>query len=60
MPFGWAARPLFRHANGQLDMDANFSSLYRQEPNKLSDDELLKMLQDFKKYGFLFSSLHAN
>jgi dedicator of cytokinesis protein 9/10/11 len=55
MPFGWAARPLFRHTSGQLDVAANFSPLYRQEPSKLSDDELLKMLQDFRKY--LFSSL---
>ncbi|XP_059484145.1 dedicator of cytokinesis protein 9 isoform X2 [Neocloeon triangulifer] len=49
MPFAWAARPLFRHTSGQLDMSAQFSSLYRQEPNKLNDEELLKMLQDFKK-----------
>jgi dedicator of cytokinesis protein 9/10/11 len=49
MPFAWAARPLFRHTSGQLDVSSSFSSLYRQEPNKLSDDELLKMLQDFKK-----------
>ncbi|XP_065346303.1 dedicator of cytokinesis protein 11 isoform X2 [Cloeon dipterum] len=49
MPFAWAARPLFRHTSGQLDMSAQFSPLYRQEPNKLNDEELLKMLQDFKK-----------
>jgi dedicator of cytokinesis protein 9/10/11 len=52
MPFAWAARPLFRHSSGQLDVAANFSPLYRQEPSKLSDEELLKMLQDFRKYCF--------
>jgi dedicator of cytokinesis protein 9/10/11 len=60
MPFAWAARPLFRHSSGQLDVAANFSPLYRQEPNKLSDDELLKMLQDFRKYCFFsLANLHT-
>jgi dedicator of cytokinesis protein 9/10/11 len=57
MPFAWSARPLFRHTSGQLDVSAQFSPLFRQEPNKLSDEELLKMLQDFRKCVKIFDRL---
>ncbi|XP_028834946.1 dedicator of cytokinesis protein 9-like isoform X4 [Denticeps clupeoides] len=49
MPFAWAARPVFKDASGALDMSARFSPLYRQDCNKLSEEDLFKMLADFRK-----------
>ncbi|CAM9204252.1 unnamed protein product, partial [Lampetra planeri] len=49
MPFAWAARSLFRDASGTLDKSARFSSLYRQDSNKLSNEDMLKLLADFRK-----------
>ncbi|KAM6985310.1 dedicator of cytokinesis protein 9 isoform 5-T5 [Aplochiton taeniatus] len=49
MPFAWAARPLFKDASGTLDKTARFSALYRQDSNKLSNDDMFKLLADFRK-----------
>uniref|UniRef100_UPI00398E9FEC dedicator of cytokinesis protein 9-like isoform X3 n=1 Tax=Pristiophorus japonicus TaxID=55135 RepID=UPI00398E9FEC len=49
MPFAWAARPIFRDTQGTLDKSARFSALYRQDSNKLSNEDLLKLLLDFRK-----------
>ncbi|XP_037096258.1 dedicator of cytokinesis protein 9 isoform X11 [Syngnathus acus] len=49
MPFAWSARPLFKDASGTLDKSARFSPLYRQDNNKLSNDDMLKLLADFRK-----------
>uniref|UniRef100_A0A672JQU0 Dedicator of cytokinesis 9 n=1 Tax=Salarias fasciatus TaxID=181472 RepID=A0A672JQU0_SALFA len=49
MPFAWAARTLFKDASGTLDKGARFSPLYRQDSNKLSNDDMLKLLADFRK-----------
>ncbi|KAG8235462.1 hypothetical protein J437_LFUL014092, partial [Ladona fulva] len=48
MPFAWSARPLFSSHN-QLSTTAEFSPIYRQEVGKLSDEDLIKILADFKK-----------
>ncbi|KAJ8944837.1 hypothetical protein NQ314_009378 [Rhamnusium bicolor] len=49
MPFAWAARPLFRLYSKELDTTSDFHALYRQEPNKITDEELLKLLSDYRK-----------
>ncbi|XP_060625519.2 dedicator of cytokinesis protein 9 isoform X7 [Anolis sagrei] len=49
MPFAWAARTLFKDASGSLDKNARFSALYKQDSNKLSNEDLLKFLADFRK-----------
>ncbi|TRY81520.1 hypothetical protein DNTS_003860 [Danionella cerebrum] len=49
MPFAWAARPVFKDASGILDKSARFSPLYRQDSNKLSEEDLFKLLADFRK-----------
>ncbi|XP_074819051.1 dedicator of cytokinesis protein 9 isoform X8 [Natator depressus] len=49
MPFAWAARTLFKDASGTLDKNARFSALYRQDSNKLSNEDMLKLLADFRK-----------
>lgn len=51
-PFAWAAKPLFKLYSNELDTDHNefeFSSIYRQELNKIKDEELLKFLADYRK-----------
>ncbi|XP_066476190.1 dedicator of cytokinesis protein 9 isoform X3 [Tiliqua scincoides] len=49
MPFAWAARTLFKDTSGTLDKNARFSALYKQDSNKLSNEDLLKLLTDFRK-----------
>ncbi|XP_061482558.1 dedicator of cytokinesis protein 9 isoform X5 [Rhineura floridana] len=49
MPFAWAARTLFKDASGTLDKNARFSALYKQDSNKLSNEDMLKLLADFRK-----------
>ncbi|XP_017153325.1 dedicator of cytokinesis protein 11 isoform X3 [Drosophila miranda] len=52
-PFAWAAKPLFKLYSHELDVephkDFDFSPIYRQELPKLKDEELLKLLLDYRK-----------
>ncbi|XP_043275620.1 dedicator of cytokinesis protein 9 isoform X2 [Venturia canescens] len=49
MPFAWAARPLFRLYSNELDTSSDFPAIYRQEGNKIRDDEILKLLSEYRK-----------
>uniref|UniRef100_A0A023F2T5 Putative ph domain-containing protein n=1 Tax=Triatoma infestans TaxID=30076 RepID=A0A023F2T5_TRIIF len=49
MPFAWTARPLFRLYSNDPDTTSDFPGIYRQEAGKLKDEELLKMLSDYRK-----------
>lgn len=49
MPFAWTARPLFRLYSSDLDNDSSFPGIFRQDCNKLKDEELLKVLSDYRK-----------
>ncbi|CAH0700754.1 unnamed protein product [Spodoptera exigua] len=49
MPFAWAAKPLYKMYSNDLDLTPEFPAIYRQEPNKMSDDDLLKILSDYRK-----------
>lgn len=49
MPFAWAARPLFRLYSSDLDTAIEFPAIYRQEGNKLKDEDLLKLLSEYRK-----------
>ncbi|XP_076828065.1 dedicator of cytokinesis protein 11 isoform X2 [Brachyhypopomus gauderio] len=49
MPFAWAAKQVFKDAQGGLDVDGKFSPLYRQDSNKISTEDLIKLLADFRK-----------
>uniref|UniRef100_A0A3Q0T1I1 Dedicator of cytokinesis 9b n=1 Tax=Amphilophus citrinellus TaxID=61819 RepID=A0A3Q0T1I1_AMPCI len=49
MPFAWAARPVFKDASGTLDKNARFSALYRQDSSRLSDEDMFKLLTDFRR-----------
>ncbi|KAI7813767.1 putative dedicator of cytokinesis protein 11 [Triplophysa rosa] len=49
MPFAWAARQVFKDAQGTLYTDGKFSPLYRQDSSKLSTEDHIKLLTDLKK-----------
>lgn len=49
LPLSLCSRPLFKDANGALDKSARFSAIYRQDSNKLSNEDMLKLLADFRK-----------
>lgn len=49
MPFAWAARPLFRLYSSDLDSTIEFPAIYRQDANKLKDEDILKLLTEYRK-----------
>ncbi|XP_052897966.1 dedicator of cytokinesis protein 9 [Anopheles moucheti] len=49
MPFAWAARPLFQLYSNDLDTSYEFPAIYRQEGTKLKDEELLRLLSEYRK-----------
>ncbi|XP_074057352.1 dedicator of cytokinesis protein 11 isoform X2 [Macrotis lagotis] len=49
MPFAWAARPVFKDTQGSLDLEGRFSPLYKQDSSKLSNEDILKLLSEYKK-----------
>ncbi|XP_053129814.1 dedicator of cytokinesis protein 11 isoform X3 [Hemicordylus capensis] len=49
MPFAWAARPVFKDSQGTLDLEGKFSPLYKQDSSKLSTEDLLKLVAEYKK-----------
>lgn len=59
LTFLLSCRPLFKDASGTLDKTARFSALYRQDSNKLSNDDMLKLLADFRKL-VMFLRVHSN
>lgn len=49
MPFAWAARPLFRLYSSDLDAAIEFPAIYRQDANKMKDEDILKLLTEYRK-----------
>ncbi|KAJ8796453.1 hypothetical protein J1605_017923 [Eschrichtius robustus] len=49
MPFAWAVRSVFKDNQGNVDRDSRFSPLYRQESNKISTEDLLKLVSDYRR-----------
>lgn len=49
MPFVWAARPVF-YPGTNVNSDLTFSDLYRQEPDRLRQDEFLKLLGEYHRH----------
>uniref|UniRef100_H2Y9C7 PH domain-containing protein n=1 Tax=Ciona savignyi TaxID=51511 RepID=H2Y9C7_CIOSA len=48
MPFAWTAKPLFDNTHGHINTNG-FEYVYKQESNKLAQEDLLKFLCDFKR-----------
>uniref|UniRef100_A0A8C7Y8S1 Uncharacterized protein n=1 Tax=Oryzias sinensis TaxID=183150 RepID=A0A8C7Y8S1_9TELE len=49
VPHQWSKVSVFKDASGTLDKSARFSALYRQDSSKLSDEDMFKLLTDFRK-----------
>lgn len=49
MPFAWAVRPLFQLYSSDLDAAIEFPAIYRQDANKLKDEDILKLLTEYRK-----------
>uniref|UniRef100_A0A8C2XM62 Dedicator of cytokinesis 10 n=1 Tax=Cyclopterus lumpus TaxID=8103 RepID=A0A8C2XM62_CYCLU len=43
MPFAWSVRSVFKDNHGALDRESRFSPLFKQESNKISTDDLIKL-----------------
>uniref|UniRef100_A0A8B9G1G5 Dedicator of cytokinesis 10 n=1 Tax=Amazona collaria TaxID=241587 RepID=A0A8B9G1G5_9PSIT len=53
MPFAWSVR-LFKDNQGNVDRDSRFSPLFRQESNKISMEDLIKLIAEYRsKYSVL-------
>ncbi|CAJ1065465.1 dedicator of cytokinesis protein 10 isoform X3 [Xyrichtys novacula] len=49
MPFAWSVRPVFKDNHGALDRESRFSPLFKQESNKISTDDLMKMISEYRR-----------
>ncbi|CAL8361837.1 unnamed protein product [Merluccius merluccius] len=49
MPFAWCIRSVFKDNQGTLDRESRFSPLFKQESNKISTDDLIKMVSEYRK-----------
>uniref|UniRef100_A0A4W3KDI0 Dedicator of cytokinesis 10 n=1 Tax=Callorhinchus milii TaxID=7868 RepID=A0A4W3KDI0_CALMI len=57
MPFAWSVRSVFKDNLGTIDRDSRFSPLFRQESNKVSTEDLLKLITEFKRYKDIQSDI---
>ena len=46
-PFAWSAKPVFQ-PNGDLDTEGHFPLIFRQEKERISEEEIIKLLKDFR------------
>ncbi|KAI6662013.1 Dedicator of cytokinesis protein 9 isoform X26 [Oopsacas minuta] len=46
-PFAWSAKPVFLQ-NGDLDTDGHFPLIFKQEKERISEEEIIKLLKDFR------------
>ncbi|XP_074859911.1 dedicator of cytokinesis protein 10 isoform X1 [Carettochelys insculpta] len=49
MPFAWAVRPVFKDNLGTVDRDSRFSPLFRQESSKISTEDLIKLIAEYRR-----------
>ncbi|XP_064522589.1 dedicator of cytokinesis protein 10 isoform X12 [Pseudopipra pipra] len=49
MPFAWSVRPVFKDNQGNVDRDSRFSPLFRQESNKISMEDLMKLIAEYRR-----------
>ncbi|XP_008104481.1 dedicator of cytokinesis protein 10 isoform X10 [Anolis carolinensis] len=49
MPFAWSVRPVFKDNQGNIDRDSRFSPLFRQESSKISTDDLMKLVAEYRR-----------
>uniref|UniRef100_A0A4W5Q1M3 Dedicator of cytokinesis 10 n=1 Tax=Hucho hucho TaxID=62062 RepID=A0A4W5Q1M3_9TELE len=44
MPFAWSIRSVFKDNQGTVDRESRFSPLFKQESNKISTEDLIKLI----------------
>lgn len=49
MPFFFLHRPVFKDNQGNVDRDSRFSPLFRQESNKISMEDLIKLIAEYRR-----------
>ncbi|XP_030431079.1 dedicator of cytokinesis protein 10 isoform X9 [Gopherus evgoodei] len=49
MPFAWSMRPVFKDNQGNVDRDSRFSPLFRQESSKISTEDLIKLIAEYRR-----------
>ncbi|XP_031717094.1 dedicator of cytokinesis protein 10 isoform X10 [Anarrhichthys ocellatus] len=49
MPFAWSVRSVFKDNHGALDRESRFSPLFKQESNKISTDDLIKLVSEYRR-----------
>ncbi|KAH0624020.1 hypothetical protein JD844_007304 [Phrynosoma platyrhinos] len=49
MPFAWSVRPVFKDNQGTVDRESRFSPLFRQESSKISTDDLMKLVVEYRR-----------
>ncbi|KAM9318239.1 dedicator of cytokinesis protein 10 isoform 3-T3 [Pholidichthys leucotaenia] len=49
MPFAWCVRLVFKDNHGALDRESRFSPLFKQESNKISTDDLIKLVSEYRR-----------
>uniref|UniRef100_A0A674CA70 Dedicator of cytokinesis 10 n=1 Tax=Salmo trutta TaxID=8032 RepID=A0A674CA70_SALTR len=49
MPFAWCIRSVFKDNQGTVDRESRFSPLFKQESNKISTEDLIKLVSEYRK-----------
>uniref|UniRef100_A0A673IG85 Dedicator of cytokinesis 10 n=1 Tax=Sinocyclocheilus rhinocerous TaxID=307959 RepID=A0A673IG85_9TELE len=49
MPFAWSVRSVFKDNQGTVDRESRFSPLFKQESNKISTEDLMKLITEYRR-----------
>uniref|UniRef100_A0A673Y7G2 Dedicator of cytokinesis 10 n=1 Tax=Salmo trutta TaxID=8032 RepID=A0A673Y7G2_SALTR len=49
MPFAWSIRSVFKDNQGTVDRESRFSPLFKQESNKISTEDLIKLVSEYRR-----------
>ncbi|XP_056612154.1 dedicator of cytokinesis protein 10 isoform X2 [Triplophysa dalaica] len=49
MPFAWSVRSVFKDNQGMVDRESRFSPLFKQESNKISTEDLVKLITEYRR-----------
>ncbi|XP_016088269.1 dedicator of cytokinesis protein 10 [Sinocyclocheilus grahami] len=49
MPFAWSVRSVFKDNQGTVDRESRFSPLFKQESNKISTEDLIKLTTEYRR-----------
>uniref|UniRef100_A0A671SE74 Dedicator of cytokinesis protein 10-like n=1 Tax=Sinocyclocheilus anshuiensis TaxID=1608454 RepID=A0A671SE74_9TELE len=49
MPFAWSVRSVFKDNQGTVDRESRFSPLFKQESNKISTEDLIKLITEYRR-----------